>query len=253
MHKRDNEEKGHDIEDKKEEDKKEIMEDENEKHTKRKQNTQVKWIVFLMISVILIIVVVPFVNKNFINTFDYKGLEFQKTKLGDLVFYSTRFPVVIGTGEVIGTYAVNLRNDPRKLEKIKTDITDDIIRFSITRDKYDPVYISLNPFMEICEDSVISMAGLSGFLKDSGLKINTAYTDKAYAKSHNSTQRWCDNSVYDTVIVVTDGNETSVKEIGPFCYEIKFKDCEIMQSTERFMVIILEEYVSRFINENDIN
>ena len=61
------------------------------------QNKQLKWAVFLMTSIILIIVVVPFINTNFINKFDYHGLTFQKTQLGQLEFYSTKFPVVTGT------------------------------------------------------------------------------------------------------------------------------------------------------------
>jgi len=86
------------------------LKDINEKHEK-----QLRWSLFLMAGIILIMVLIPFINNNFINKFNYHGIEFQKTHLGNLVFYSAKFPVVGGTGQVIGDYAVNLRNDPRDL------------------------------------------------------------------------------------------------------------------------------------------
>ena len=215
--------------------------------TNNKQNSQIKWIAILMISILLIIIIVPFVTQRFINTFDYKGLEFQKTKLGELTFFSTKFPVIDLTGNVIGTYSVNLRNDPRKLEYINvTTFTDNKIAFTLNRGAYNPLYITLNPFMEICDDSVISLATLSGYLKDSGLEIRTAYTDKAFARDNNSTHRWCDTSLFDTVLIVTDGKETTINEIENGCYELKFTNCEIQQVVEKFMLVTLEEYASRF-------
>ena len=62
------------------------------------------------------------------------------------------------------------------------------------------------------------------------------------------TQRWCETGHFNTVIVVTEGDQTIINEIQDYCYEIQFKDCEILQATEKFMLIILEEYASRFEN-----
>lgn len=232
-----------------------IQEIENPKsyfNVEKKQNKQIMWAIFMMISVILIIVVVPFVKHNFFDNFDYKGLDFQKTKMGDIIFYVTRFPVVSMTGQVTGDYSVILRNDPRKLDKIPVNVSDNKIKFSVSEGKYDRVYIAINPFIESCNNSLIAAATLSGFLGDSGLKVKSAVTDKAYAKENNQTYRWCDSSGFDTVLVFNDndkyssGNETSIKELESNCYELKFNNCEIMEVTERFMLIILEEYASRF-------
>ncbi len=211
-----------------------------------KENKQIMWALFLMISLIFIIIAVPYINSNFINKFDYKGLEFQKTRLGNLVFYSARFPVLGVTGQVLGNYAVNFRNDPRKLEDIKVNVTNDTIKFALDGKKFGTVYISLNPYMEKCEDSVISMAGLSKFLVDSSLTVKSAYTVKSYAEKNNWTHRWCDSSSFDTVIVVSNESENSITEIGESCYKISFKDCEILKTTEKFELFILEEYASRF-------
>jgi len=219
---------------------------EENKELEKIQNKQIKWAVFLMVAIVLIIVVVPFIKNNFIDKFDYKGLVFQKTQIGELVFYSSKFPVVSGTGQVIGDYAVNLRNDPRDLEYIPVNVTDEKIEFTVDRGKYGEVYISLNPFMEVCEDSGIALLALSGFLRDSALDVKSAVTDKAYARKHNLTQRWCHNSAFDTVILVTDGNETAINEIKPNCYELQFNNCEILQVSEKLMLNVLEQYASRF-------
>src|SRR3989338_301841 len=86
---------------------------------KEKQNSQLRLAVFLMLAVLLIIVLIPYIKLKYIDKFKYNGLEFQKTKLGELVFYSAKFPVISTTGQVIGDYAVNLRNDPRDLEYVE--------------------------------------------------------------------------------------------------------------------------------------
>ena len=221
-------------------------EDKEDKELEEIQNKQIKWAVFLMVAIVLIIVVVPFIKSNFIDKFDYKGLVFQKTQLGELIFYSAKFPVVTGTGQVIGDYAVNLRNDPRDLEYIPINVSDGKIEFTLDGNKYGDVYISLNPFMEVCEDSGIALLSLSGFLKDSSLNVKSAVTDKAYARDNNLTQRWCYNSGFDTVILITDGNKTTINEINPNCYELQFNNCEILQVSEKFMLKILEQYASRF-------
>ena len=79
---------------------------EPKENVKEKQNIQVKWAVVLMLALIFIIVAIPFIIRE-VNKFDYIGLEFQKTQLGELIFYSTRFPVVGVQVQVIGNYAIN--------------------------------------------------------------------------------------------------------------------------------------------------
>ncbi len=212
------------------------------------QNKQLKWAVFLMASIILIIVIVPFVNTNFINKFDYHGLTFQKTQLGQIEFYSTKFPVVTGTGQVTGEYAVNLRNDPRELADIPLEVDDDKIVFNVIKenfkDVYAPTYITINPFMEACDDSGIALLTLSGFIRDSGPKVHSAVTDKAYAKDNNLTQKWCYG--LNTVFVITDGEETKISQIQPYCYKLEFKDCEILEVSEKAVLNFLEQYADRF-------
>lgn len=221
--------------------------DSSNKDIENVQNKQIKWSIFIMVSVILVIVLIFFVKANFIDKFRYGGLTFQKTQLGDIIFYSTRFPIVTGTGQVVGDYAVNLRNDPRKLDSIPINISRGRIDFTVeSRIKYGPVYVTLDPTMEVCEDSGIALLTLSGFLRDSNLDIQSAVTDKNYAEENNLTYRGCDDSGFDTVIIIREGEETIINEVGLHCYEIKFNDCEILQASERFILSLLEQYASRF-------
>jgi len=210
----------------------------------KKQNVQIKWAVILMLTAILIILAVPYIKQNYFDRFKYNGLVFQKTKLGELTFYSANFPVVDIQGRSIGSYAMNFRNDPRNLEYIDINLSKENIEFSSYGNKYGPVYISLNPLMEKCNETIIAMATLSGFLKDSDLDVYAAVTDKAYAKDNNQTQKWC--TPFETVIVITDGNETSIEEITSGCYKLTFKNCEVLPVTEKFMLDILKSYTARF-------
>jgi len=230
--------------------KKEENTNEN-KEIVKKQNNQIKWAVFLMLGLIVIIVLVPYIKLNYFDKFNYNGLDFQKTRLGELTFYSAKFPVVSGTGQVIGDYSVNLRKDPRDLEYIPVNISNDNIQFSIDEGKLGDVYISLYPFINMCDgDSLVAMANLAGFLRDSGLEVRSAFTDKAYARDNNQTHKWC--SPFETVFVISDddvfteGNETSITEIGLNCYELKFKDCEVLEVSEKLMLLVLGEYAERF-------
>ena len=100
--------------------------------------------------------------------------------------------------------------------------------------------------MEVCPQSGIALITMSSFMKDSGLEVFSAVTDKAYAKKNNQTSKWCYDNGLDTLIVVTDGDTNEINELAPNCYEIKFKDCEILKVTERFTLIILKEYLKRF-------
>ena len=102
--------------------------------------------------------------------------------------------------------------------------------------------------MKLCEDTTIALAGLSLFLGDSGLHVQSAFSDEKFAKLKNHTYRWCDSDNFDTVIYVTDGKETSIKEIDKGCYQLTFKECEVLEVSERFELEILKAYAKKFKN-----
>ncbi len=213
----------------------------------KKQESQIKWVVFLMIGMLVIVLVVPFFVENFINTFDYNGLEVRKTKVGDLIIYNIGFPVVSGTGQVIGDYSVKLRNDPRELDDVEIiNVSDGKIEFARHTGGFSDVYLSLDTGMKKCEENIVALTALTAFLGDSGLPVKSAVYNRSYAEENNITFKNCWDSDLDTIIKVRSADRNYIKEAKRNCYEIGFKDCDILKSTERFELLILEEYAERF-------
>lgn len=219
---------------------------------KEKQNKQILWAVILMLSILVIILLTPYVINNFFNKFTYIGLDFQKTRLEKIDFYSARVPTtvtmpvtgaLISLDKITGNYPVNFRNDPRKLEYIKVEIPDNKISFL----KDNIVYISLNSNDPPCEQNVISAVTLTNFLIDFGsLKVRGAITDKNYSEANNVPYVTCENSPRNTVILLKSGNETIIKKDKDNCYELIYNNCEILPVSEKFILSILENYMSFF-------
>jgi hypothetical protein len=211
-----------------------------------KQNKQIMWAGILMISVILIVVLVPFIRQNYINKFVYANLDFQKTKLGDILFYSTRIPITDKQGQIIGSYSTNFRKDPRKLENIPVNLTKGVVAFR----KDNTVYISLNPLMESCPDNTLAFINLAGFLRDfAGLNIKSAVSDKKYGQENNILYANCQSAKNNTVIFITSGNETKITQTFDNCYELSYKNCEVLNVSEKFMIEIIDNYMSYFVKK----
>lgn len=211
---------------------------------KKKQNFQITIAVILMAGIILAIIIVPFIKRNFFDKFDYGKLEFQKTQLGKLYFYSTRIPLANRQGQIIGSFAINLRNNPKKLEYIGVNIPNNTITFKKTKD----TYISLDPKMKKCDDNTIALVTLSSFLKGfGGINLSSAVSDKEYAKENKLEYKTCNDSVNNTIIYITSGDNTEIKKISDDCYELVYKNCEITQVTEKFIMIIVDKYMEYFV------
>lgn len=217
------------------------------KEINKKQNKQIMWAIILMASLILIIIFVPLIVKNFFNKFVYMNLDWQKTKLGDIMFYSTRVPIANLQGTITGSYSMNFRNDPRKLDNISVYVFEDWIEF----EKDKPVYITLYPEMEACEDNSIALINLVGFLRDfAGLNVKSAVSKLDYAKKNNLSYVTCKNTPNNTVIYINSGTKTEISKINPNCYEIIYNNCEIIPVTEKFMLIILGKYMGYFTRDD---
>jgi ABC-type multidrug transport system fused ATPase/permease subunit len=236
--------------------KEKIDENKNSKeNTSKKQNRQIIYAVVLMILVILIILLTPYVMKNYINKFTYNKLDFYKTKVGEIQFYSTMIPVTDKQMNIISAYPLNLRNDPRKLDYIKDIVngTNEVINdendseSQIIFKKFLPVYISLQSDSPRCEDNMIAVVGLSQFLKEFGnFTVNAAMDNKTYANETGYPYVTCNNHPTNTVIHLISGNSTEVIKFNDNCYELVYSNCEITQVTEKFILEILEGYMVYF-------
>ena len=223
---------------------KEIEDNKKSKKEREKQNKQILWAIVLMLSIIIIVVAVPFITKNFVNKFVYITLDFQKTKLGDLIFYSTRVPIANKQAQITGSYSMNFREDPRKLDHIEVDVPGNAILFK----KDQEVYITLDPEMNVCEDSAIGMINLAGFIKDfAGFNVSSGFIDEEYANQSGFDYVTCKNHPNNTIISVSSGNQSQIKKYADRCYELTYADCEINQVSEKFMLLVLEKYMEYFV------
>jgi len=225
---------------------------------KQKQNRQIIWALILMVSVIAIIFLVPYIKQNVFNKFEYTGLDFYKTKVGTSVtgaavsdgtiFYFTEIPLINQYGFPIGDYSIYFRNDPRQLENITVDIIEKKVQFQ----KDTPVYLSISYNAPVCDDNIIAVVGLTNFLDKFGtLKVKGAMNDAFYAESNNLEYATCNTNPNNTVIMLKTGNETLISKTGRNCYELQYKECEINQVTEKFILTIIENYMKRY-NELEI-
>ena len=217
----------------------------NKKKILKKENKQVIIAISLMIAIIIMIIAVPIIKKNYFDKFVYISLDFQKTQLGDLYFYSTRIPLVNQSGSLDGMYAMNFRSNPKETEYIPID------NKTITFRKYYPVYVTFNPEMQRCDDNLIAIINLRNFLHDfANLDLKSGVTNKEYAKEANISHITCENTYKNTVILIDSGNETKIEKIKKDCYKLTYNNCEIIPVTERFVITILEEYMSYFVRED---
>lgn len=222
---------------------------------KKKQNRQVMIAIFLMIAVTVIILATPFIYAHFFTKFTYMNLEFQKTKLGKIDFYSTRIPIVnkapvpgelIDRKSAVAQYSINFRTDPRKAGYIKINTT-----FNNTNQidfvKANTAYISLDPSMEKCDVNSVALINFAGILRDfAGLQIKSAVSDENASRELKIPYVTCKKNEWNTVINIRSGNETKIEKTGKNCYELVYKDCEIMEVTEKFNLLVIENYMKYF-------
>ncbi len=170
---------------------------------------------FLFIGIVLVVFVSWILFSYFQSTFDYRGVEF--AKVDEIAPYMTSLPVKYGvTGQVAKetTFGFYLRNDPRVLDAI-------------------PFEGDMTFLKEVVMNS-------TGDIKCGGMGVvGTANMANLYSVTGSRVVRDPNVSCSDegkwTFIQIEAGNETKIKEIGNSCYLLTFKDCEVLQVTERFM------------------
>jgi len=186
----------------------------------KNQNKQIKTILVIGAGVILLVLIGFFVISS-IKHFKYKGMNFDVEKYEDLIIYRTFFPVDSITGEHIADYNIYLRNDPRELKNIP--VTGEINL------QYD-VVINADEMEEAqCEDNVIAIANMRDVITSPMLK-------KHFFR--NETLKCDVNGLY-TYIEIKNSDRNSIVQFGPSCYFINVKDCDVLKTTEKFLIEVL--------------
>jgi len=176
-----------------------------------------------------IIVILIFAGYYYIDSlkyFEYEGFSGEVVSEGELIFYQITVPYHVVNDEVI-PYHVYIRNDPRKLDKIPFEGEMDF-----GRRWNDFLYrLVINSDEEFsCEgDETIAIANMAN-LRSIRIK---AVSDK------NAT---CEEKGRYMYMDIKKGEENKIVEIGPSCYELYVKDCDILKVTERFMVEAFVKY-----------
>lgn len=198
--------------------KKEVEPEANGKELDKTQNNLLRN-VFIVMGIIVVSFLIGYYAIDSIRHFDYRGVEFNVVKEGDIILYNTAIPVSAGnptTGYSIVDYNFYLRNDPRKLEKN--------VPFE------GNLHLMKNIAIHSTEDFVCGGYGAIGV---ANLVSLVGKLGGDIVRDENAT---CDEQGRYSFIQLQPGEETSIEEVGNSCYYVNIKDCEILQGTERMMI-----------------
>ncbi len=214
-----------------------------QKNDVKKMNEESQKKVFtIAVIIILAAIACYFIFKPAPTDFWYNKIYFEKVPMGDLMFYTAEVPIIDSTGKIVYTKEFDFRSDPRKLEYIN------VTNFESARFiKNDVVYVSTRSDIKTCKgDTGIALVNNGVFLKALGFDVKGAFDDANYSNSTTTPYVNCENHKDNTVIMIKEGNETAITMTGPDCYEITFKNCEVIEATEKFKLAIFENYMANF-------
>ncbi len=202
--------------------KKEFEERKEKKILKKKQteyeNKFLKHFLILAFSVLILILFFAFMS-NYKKSFEYQNVKFNVVEFCDagppcLTVYNTKFPVIYE--KKLTSYNFFLRNDPRALaQKVPFDgklVLRENMLIGITFDKYCSGYEQI---------AIVNFVDLHNIVG-----INTVGGGDAV----------CDLTGKNMSVLIQEAEKTSIEQIGPACYIINIKECEILEGTERFMI-----------------
>jgi hypothetical protein len=213
----------------------------------KKHNKQLFWAIVLMVSVIVLMIIGPIITGYVVsqnNKFVYAKLDWQKTQASNMVFYSTKIPVTDKYLNVVGSFFINFRNDPRELNKTNFTLTTTTMP---TFNKEKVVYISIGEMKRKCLDGSAATLTLAGFFRQfANMNISGAMSNKTIANDTGFPYITCQNSKMNTVINIIEGNTTEIRQINYNCYELRYANCEVMKVSERFILEVIEGYMGPF-------
>jgi hypothetical protein len=153
-----------------------------------------------------------------IRHFEYEGLEFEVVKFCDakpcLITYQTALKVMF-EGNVI-PYNFYLRNDPRDLGE-EVNFEGELVLL-------ENMVIESEEGFNCDGDGIIAMKNLVTLYDVVGINV---MKDETASCPEDETYMF---------VRVQLGDETSIEQFGPSCYNININNCEILEGTERFMI-----------------
>ena len=183
------------------------------------------------LGIIIALIFLGYFVINSINSFTYKGVGFKKVNFCDtkpcLIVYQTSLPITIGENRK-ANYNFYLRNDPRSLENVS---------FNGELNMAQTVIINSTGNLNCQGDGIIAVANLARLYEVLGANV-----------IKNETLG-CDSSGKYMYLNIIEGSETKIQQTYLTCYNIYVNNCEILQTTERFMVETLSK-INAALSEN---
>lgn len=195
---------------------------DNTKKEIENQNKQLRTIFFIAGGLIILFLMGFFIIQS-MNTFKYKGMDFIKGNEGEITFYRTAFPLYSMTGNHVADYNIYLRNSPKDLKEVSVvgeiNILEDVV---INADDVEETK---------CEDRIIAIANMRDV-------FSSAVLNKHFFR--NETLK-CDVEGRYTYIEIQNSDRNSIVQFGPSCYALLVKDCEVLKTTEKFILEALAQ------------
>ncbi|MCK4647634.1 hypothetical protein KAT24_01750 [Candidatus Pacearchaeota archaeon] len=189
----------------------------------KKENKQLKKI-FFIIGVFVLFFVGVFAFIDSVRHFTYMGIDFDVVKEGELILYRTSLPVdskiKVTGGAVVADYNFYLRNDPRKLKNLPLE---------------GELTLMSNVVINFTGDF---LCGGKGMLAIGNLLVVLDVLDVTVIKNETAG---CDPDGEYTFLQLQLGNETSIEQFGPSCYNLNINNCEVLEVTEKYIVGLLSE------------
>lgn len=195
--------------------------------SEKKGGNELYWVLGIMAGLIVAVLVGSQVYHG-MNTFKYQGLTFNKVRVGELNFFYYNYMFKDLEGQQY-RYNLYLRHDPRT-----NNVSINGGEVVLTKDLF--VYISVNSTgLDKCEDSGIALGGLTNFISSNLIPVRAAKPDEKEANATNFRYVNCQTNPDNVVILVQQGNETSINKVGN-CQIMTIGNCEIMKAVEKFEV-----------------
>lgn len=153
-------------------------------------------------------------------TFEYRGVDYNIVEFCDggppcLITYNTKLPITQDGRS--GNYNFYLRNDPRVL--------DEEVPFNGSLTLRDDLNLNITYGRSCSGYSSIAIQNFATLMGVAGINLSNS-SESGVA---------CDETGKEMYVMIQEGNETGIEQIGPACYNININGCEVLQGTERFM------------------
>lgn len=200
-----------------------------EKHASKKEVQNFSKILFNVLAFLAFLLILFFSIYYLVDSsksVNYKGLEYQKLQVGEVLFYHAQIPYLKDLENT--KYNVYLRTNPKKISR-DIPLEGEAISWKqlvVTNYSTDGL---------VCEgNSIIAQANFNQILSDGvGLTL-----------IGNNTVS-CDEENRYMYLSIEAGDETKIEKIGESCYRLEFTNCEILEVTERFLLEAISKYYER--------